>query len=632
MPLVTFQPSGKVIEVKPDTSLLEAAKQADLEISTPCGTNRTCGKCIVRIISGSVDPKNEGLLSKKAIHDGYVHACKTSVTQSPVTIEIPESLKKKGQFADTSKDMEHLSPDLLPKPWQINPLTNKFHIHVPEPQAESGLSDLDRLSQSIKKEWGNKKVIFSMEVIRRLANTLRSQNGSVTIAMTQTTDHYRVIDIEPGNQTEKSYGVAIDIGTTTISIQLVAFPEAETLNTLTDYNEQVKCGIDIISRINYAQQRPERLAELRDKVLKTINHLINKTVKLHNIDTQKIYNCVVSGNTTMTHLLLGLNPEYIRLEPYIPTILEAPLTMASDIGLDIYPHALTFISPAVGSYVGGDITAGLLCSEIASDTDDVYLFIDIGTNGELAIGNRDFIMACACSAGPAFEGGGIQFGMRASKGAIEDVTIDAETGLAIYKTIANAKAEGICGSGIISLVAGLFQTEWIDSSGKLDQTRPSKAIQINGRQASYIIVSEEESSFGKPISINETEIENIIRAKAAIYSACALMLSQVELGFEDLKSIYIAGGFGHFLNLDNAITIGLLPDLPQEKFQYIGNSSLMGSTMALISTDFQQKLLELSRRITYIDLSTDPGYMDQYTAALFLPHTDASLFPSFKKS
>ncbi|MCU0646299.1 MAG: ASKHA domain-containing protein, partial [bacterium] len=331
---------------------------------------------------------------------------------------------------------------------------------------------------------------------------------------------------------------------------------------------------------------------------------------------------------TMIHLLLGLKPEYIRLEPYTPTLLETPNLKAGEISIEINPEAYVQISPAVGSYVGGDITAGLLCTDIASDSEAVNLFLDIGTNGELVIGNRDFLLACACSAGPAFEGGGIKFGMRAAFGAIEGVEVERETGKAFYWTIGNVKPKGICGSGIISLLANLFLTGWIDAAGKLNRVRSSPFIQFEGRQARYIIVPSEESSTGEAISLSELEIDNIIRAKAAIYSACSLMLRQVGLNFDDLANIYIAGGFGRFIDLEKAITIGMLPDLPLEKFKYIGNASLMGSYLVLISQESRQKQIELAKRMTYLELSTDPTYMEQYTGALFLPHTNEELFPN----
>jgi uncharacterized 2Fe-2S/4Fe-4S cluster protein (DUF4445 family) len=346
----------------------------------------------------------------------------------------------------------------------------------------------------------------------------------------------------------------------------------------------------------------------------------------------EIYEAVVSGNTTMTHLLLGIDPEYIRLDPYVPVLLETALFPAKDVGLCINPRAKICFSPGVGSYVGGDITAGILCTDLSKNTAEINLFLDIGTNGELVAGNNEFLMACACSAGPAFEGGGIEFGMRAAHGAVERVEVDPKTGRTRYWTIGNVMPKGICGSGMISLVAELYFKGMIDSAGKLDRSKFSENLVITGRQARYIVVPAHEAGQGKAITVSDADIENIVRAKAAIYSACCLMLSHLEIGFDDLAHVYIAGGFGRFLDIEKAIAVGLLPDVKREKFAYVGNASLSGSCRLLVSGEQRRLQKELARRTTYIDLSDDPRYMDNYTASLFLPHTDLDRFPSVKKS
>jgi len=373
------------------------------------------------------------------------------------------------------------------------------------------------------------------------------------------------------------------------------------------------------------------LIELRERVQHSINQLIQQLCEEYQIEQHSICSSVIAGNTTMIHLLLGLKPEYIRLAPYMPTVSEIPSLTAEKVGIEINPESLVYFCPHVGSYVGGDITSGILCTDLATSTEEISLFIDIGTNGELVIGNYDFLMTCACSAGPAFEGGGIEHGMRASKGAIEDVSIDYETGVATCQTIGDVHPMGICGSGMIALLANLFLTGWIDAAGKLKKDKQSPVIRLKGRRAEYIIVPQENSGTGKPITISEIDTENLMRAKAAIYSACSLMLDQVGLDFTNIAKIYIAGGFGRYLNIENAITIGLIPDLPLEIYQYIGNSSLVGAYMVLISEEYRHRQIELARKMTYIELNTDPQYMNEYMGAMFLPHTDENLFPSIRK-
>ncbi len=628
MPLITFRPSGKSIEVPSNTELLDAARQAGVEIDAPCGGKGTCGKCLVRIRDGHVDTSSSlGVLSADVVAAGHVLACRTRLGAEPLTVEVPEASGREGMRIAGGDETALVRGELLPRKWEYEPMAMKWLVRVPLPQMGDGLSDLDRLTRSIQHDWGPQPVLPPLSVLRTLADALRAEDGIVTTTLIRSSAEIHLIRVEPGDQTARHFGIAVDVGTTTIAVQLVDLTSATILGTRSDYNEQVSCGLDVISRINYAR-RPERLEELRTRALHTINRLLRQVTQEYTVAPDEICNAVVSGNTTMLHLLLGLNPEYIRLDPYTPTLHETPYLTAVEVGLEINPESWVCFSPCVGSYVGGDITAGMLCTDLATETEQINLFIDIGTNGELVIGNRDFLMTCACSAGPAFEGAGIECGMRAAIGAIERVEVDAATGLPHYWTIGGGKPKGICGSGMIALLADLLRTGWIDASGKLDRTRPSHAIRVQGRHAYYQLAPLHESGMDHAIQVSELDIENIIRAKAAIYAACALLLRHAGIAFTDLANIYIGGGFGRFLNIEKAIVIGLVPDLPREKFHYVGNSSLMGSYIVLVSQEYHRRQLALARRMTYIDLSSDPTYMDQYTAALFLPHTDRNLFPS----
>ena len=630
MPGVTFQPSGKTITAQAGATLMDCARKADVSIDAPCGGKGTCGKCMVRVVAGSVDSRSLGTLSQELVADGYVLACKAVLLNDDVTVQTPDRTGwEGGKFVESLDEECLIRRELMPDKWEFDPLAVKWMIEVPPAGLEDGLSDFDRFSRAIQKEWGPYDVVCSINVLRGLADTLRMDRGKVTVSLVREDNRIHVLRVEASDSTVRNFGIAVDIGTTTVAVQLVSLEMGKIVATHSDYNGQIACGLDVISRINYARQ-PERRDELRALVLKTINGLIKKVSISHRVSPTEICNAVISGNTTMLHLLLGLNPEYIRLEPYTPTVMKSLYLTAAEVGVEINPDSWVCLSPCVGSYVGGDITAGLLCTDLATDSDEICLFIDIGTNGEIVIGNCDFLMACACSAGPAFEGGGIDCGMRAALGAIERVEVDAATGMCKTWTVGGTKPLGICGSGMIGLLADLFLTGWIDSGGKLNREKPTPAIEIVGRNAFYILVPSEESGTGKALRINESDIENIIRTKAAIYSACALMLKQVDMTFDDLSCIYIAGGFGRFLDLDKATVLGLIPDLPREKFKYIGNSSLMGSYMTLVSRDYYQRQIELANRMTYIELSTDPAYMDQYTAALFLPHTDAALFPTVR--
>ena len=629
MPIVTFLPSNKTIEVPIGTELLVAARFAEIQFDAPCGGKGTCGKCLMRIVSGQVDSKS--IISPELAMEHYVASCRSFIKENDITVEIPKQFDTlSGKFDFDSEAIKLIDKDLIPGKWQYNPLVYKNYIEVFSPKPDDGLSDFDRIVRCIQSEFGKIEISCTLSALKKLPGVIRQGDGKVTAMLVREPGKFHVIDIETGDRSNSFYGLAIDIGTTTIAVELVHLPEAKILTAKTDYNNQVACGLDVISRINYAGT-PERLEELRARVVGTINKLINDLIGEQQIDRNDICNASIAGNTTMLHLLLGLDPENIRLEPYTPVVYQMPYLTATETGIDINPNSWVSIAPSVGSYVGGDITSGLLCTALSTDSEEVNLFIDIGTNGEMVLGNNDFLMCCACSAGPAFEGGGIEFGMRAATGAIDKVEIDNETGKAALQTIGDVKPIGICGSGMISLLANLFLSGWIDANGKFDRSGKSPSIVVEDRSPYYVLATSEESDLGKPIIIKEIDIENIIRAKAAIYSAFSLMLKSLSIDFSDISTIYIAGGFGRFLDIETAIVIGLLPDLPREKFKYIGNSSLTGAYMVLISQDYRQKQKDLASKMTYLDIGSIPGYMDEYTGAMFLPHTNAGLFPTVKK-
>jgi uncharacterized 2Fe-2S/4Fe-4S cluster protein (DUF4445 family) len=614
------------------SSLLDVSRKAGLSLDADCGGQGVCGQCLLRLISGDVAVDAGASLSKEQSERGYVLACAARLKDGPVVVEVPAPAERgRGQFAEVERYWKLVAPARMPSEHQRDPLVSRHGLTVDEPGAESGQSDLDRLVSAITGRGICSEVSVSLPTLQQLAECLRAQAGAVTVTLAHPSGRGRAIAIEAGHHSTDHTGIAIDVGTTTIAVQLVLLPRGVIADTATDYNDQIACGLDVISRINYARA-PGHLDELRRRALTTINRLIAQLAQAQKVDPRKIYSASLSGNTTMVHLLLGLNPEYIRLEPYVPTAYALPVLSAGELGIDIAAAAPVHISPGVGSYLGGDITAGLLCSELVDAADRISLFMDIGTNGEIVVGNREFLVGCACSAGPAFEGGGISCGMRASEGAIDRVKIDRETGVARYSTIGAVPVRGICGSGIISLLAELFLSGWLDPAGRLERDRHSEAIDVAGRRARYLLVPAHRSAKGEPIWVSELDIENLIRAKAAVYSACALMFAQLGISDQQIDAVYIAGGFGRFLDLESAITIGLLPDLPRDRFQYLGNGSLMGSYLTLVSRSHRDLQRRTARRLTYLELNTAPEYMDQYTAALFLPHTDQTRFPSVERT
>ena len=611
---VTFIPENITVTAAPGSPLLEAAKAAGISVETPCGGKGVCGKCLVKIESGAVDFQNNGILPEHMVRDGFVLICTSKAADSDVIVRNFYDLENEsGQFSDSFEDYFKIDSDLKPRENGLSFIASPVDITVPAPKAGDGLSDYDRLLLCFPDE----AVTAPLDVLRKLPSVLRRDGGRLWVVTYKNGQNTVVSDIFTGDK-PNLYAVCIDVGTTTVAVQLID-GNGHMIASKTAYNAQVECGLDVISRINYAK-KPERLSELRDKAVDTVNGLISDLCDSRSVDARNIFNVSVAANPTMTQLLLEIEPEYLRLEPYTPAIHGVPLVTAGEIGLRAHERCPVDFAPAVGSYVGGDITAGILCTRLAAESEELCLFIDVGTNGEIMLGNSDFLMGCACSAGPAFEGGGIDCGMRASSGAIEKVEID-DRGIPEVSVIGGKSPEGICGSGMISLIAELFRRGIIDAQGKFNR-ESSPNITVSGRVASYTLAE----SGGKIISVSETDIDNIIRAKAAIFSACRVMLGSVGMGFGDISKFYIAGGFGRFLDIDNAKIIGLIPNLPRERFVFLGNSSLMGSYMSLISGNHRNLRDELAKKTTYLDLSTEAGYMDEYMAALFLPHTDGRLF------
>ena len=438
-----------------------------------------------------------------------------------------------------------------------------------------------------------------------------------------------VLDIFPGDATRTRYGAAVDIGTTTIVVYLVDMTSGRIIGTASTYNSQVKCGDDVITRIVYATER-NGLKELQNLAVGNINNMLMELAERNNVPPSMIDYLVVAGNTTMEHLFYGIDPQYIREEPYIPAATFFPLIRGKSIGLQVDLQAIIYSMPNVASYVGGDVSAGVLVSQIHKQ-DRVSLFIDIGTNGEIVLGNKDWLVTAACSAGPAFEGSGIKFGMRAMEGAIEEVEINPKTYDVNYRVIGDVKPIGICGSGMIDALAEMYLNGVIDQKGKIREEIGSKRIRRGESGLEYVLAWRVESAINKEIVITEVDLDNLIRAKAAIYAGFSTLLSQMNMTFAEIEKLYIAGGFGRYIDIERAITIGMLPDLPVDKFQFLGNTSIMGAYYALLCDRLRHEAEEIARRMTYIELSVSRNFMDEYLSALFLPHTNLSAFPTVNK-
>ena len=624
---VLFFPDNLVAHVDHGTSLLRAAALAGVELKSNCGGDGTCGRCLVKVKDGHVKMKNMDNLSARAKQTGLVLACQTLVDGN-VVIDIPKDsrLNEHQVLLDEKQILVEIDEELAAE-YAFKPICRRVELTLTEPTLTENVSDWTRLQAVLRQELDCGDIHISLPVLRKLADVLRAGNWQVTATIAQLNGCAEVMHVDPGHTVNHAYGLAIDIGTTTVVSHLIDLDTGLTLGKKGTYNKQARYGDDVITRMIHASDKQDGLDDLHNAVIDTINQLIDELLEQSQVNGADVHMSMVAGNTTMTHLFLGLTPKYIRLEPYIPLASTTPTVRAGELGLHINPAAFVACFPSVASYVGGDIVAGTLVTNMAK-ADEIILFIDIGTNGEMVLGNRDWLVSAACSAGPAFEGGGITFGMRAMKGAIEYVEIDHGTYDVRVSTIGRMKAMGICGSGLIDCLAKFLDVGIIDRAGKMQHDIATPRMRQGDDGWEFVLVSGKETECGKDIIVTENDVKNLLRAKGAVYAGIRCMLNAVQLTEEMIDKVLIAGGFGNFINIRDAVTIGLLPDLPPEKYMFIGNASVKGARMALLSQDAYHAAQALGKSMTYLELSVGNDFMDEFMSALFLPHTDIALFPS----
>ena len=628
---ITFLPEKKAISVDKGTDLLTASIKAGIHIYNSCGGEGVCGRCKVIVKKGKYDTEYSGRILEKERKKGYVLACRT-IPQSDLEVLIPEEsrlgdieilteetkAKRLAGLYTPAEKIEEEHHKTRAKVFKHGPLSTKLSLKLPPPSIDDNCGDVERLFREIRKDKNIPVMQMGLANIKKLPRLLRESNWEVTVTLGNRNGTTEIVLVEPGNRSAKNLGVALDIGTTTIVAYLIDLKSQEVLAAKASYNPQVDFGEDVISRIIYAKEA-RGLERLHHAVVDTVNMLVDNLAKELGLTLDDITAVMCAGNTTMTHLLLKIDPEYIRKDPYIPAVNSMPVIRAAEAGIKINPRGLLSCLPSIGSYVGGDIISGVLASGMDSSK-DLSLFIDLGTNGEVVVGNKEYYMACSTSAGPCFEGGGLTSGIRAMKGAIEDVSIKKNK-LSI-KTIGDVPPKGICGSGIISCLSAFLEHGVIDRSGKINDNKICKVKEINGVKA--IVLADK-------ILIDENDIKNIVHSKGAIYTGIEVLLKESGYKKSDLKHVFIAGGLGTALDIRSAINIGLLPDLPESKFEFLGNTSITGAKAAILSSEAMDKAYLIAEKMTYLDLSASSSFMNNYSAALFFPHTDIELFPSVKK-
>lgn len=627
---LTFRPSNRTATVLTGALLTDALQRVGLELAQPCGGQGRCGRCLVRVEQGRVRRRSTVRLSAADLEAGYALACQ-SIVEGEATIFVPEQEAVERRLTtDRVAESVHV-------PEAYDPAREQTMRAVPlaldPPTLNDALDDYARLQRGLSAA-GLAPAEIPLPLLQTLGPRLREANWQVTAIVETDTWHRRtprLLELLPQSAISHQpsvnlSGLAIDIGTTTVTAYLVDLRSGRLLDSAAEYNGQIARGEDVISRIIYAG-RNGGLGELRSLIQRTLNQLIQRLAQRNHLEPQHIYKATVAGNTTMMHLFLGLPPASIRLTPYIPTVNHPLPVLASEVGLDIHPLATVDCLPGVAAYVGADITAGALAAGL-HEADALTLFIDVGTNGEIVLGNREWLLACACSAGPAFEGAGVICGMRATQGAIEEVWINSATLEPTVRVIGGGRPRGLCGSGLISLLAELFITGVMDRGGHFRLDAGTPRVRAGEHGPEYVVAWANETATGRDITLTQVDVDNLMRAKAAIYAGFTVLAQSVGVRLEDVERLIIGGAFGKYLNVEKAVQIGLLPDLPWERFHFLGNTAVLGAYRALLSRTARTQIRAIAEKMTYLELSADNTFYDAFIHALFLPHTELSRFPS----
>jgi len=625
---VTFTPSNTAVAVPVGTLLNEAAQEAGLDLNMPCGGQGRCGRCAVLVEQGTVRRRSNLRLSAEDVAQGYCLACQT-VIEGDALILIPPQEKIERRLV-TDRTVAAIEAPLDYDPARDQVLA-AYYLELDPPSMDDQTDDWSRVQRALRRAHGIERIAADLGVLRTLGRTLRAAAWQVTAIVERggwddPTATPRLVDVLPGRQTERLLGAAIDIGTTSNVVYLVDLLSGKVVAEVVDYNGQITRGEDVISRIIYAGKN-DGLGELQSLVMQTLNRLLERAAQRVRAQTGDIYRATVAGNSTMIHLFLGLPPDSIRLAPFITAANQPPPVRAGTLGLAINPQATVDCLPGVASYVGSDITAGVVGTGL-DEEDKLTLFLDVGTNGETVVGTREWLLTCACSAGPAFEGAGVEHGMRATTGAIEEVWVHSETHEPTWRVIGNQAPRGLCGSGLIALLAELFITGVIDRSGNLNHALGTPRVREGEHGAEYVVAWAAESATGGDIVLTKVDIDNLLRAKAAIYAGYTVLCQSVGVDPADVEQVLIGGAFGQYINVEKAVQIGLLPDLPWERFRFLGNTSARGAYLALLGRPARARIAAAAGKMTYLELSADNTFYENFMSALFLPHTEIERFPS----
>ena len=603
-----FEPDGKTVSVEEGATITKAAALAGININSPCGGEGRCGKCKVLVKGQNLKPPQKlekDSLSDDEVKEGYRLACQVKITCDMI-VQVPKDSR-----LDESKILSEGSGQKV----ELSPAVSKVYLELKEQTLEDQVADFTTLKRALNPEipdlWAD------LKILRKIPSLIREAKFKATLIL----DGSRLIDIEKGDTTKKKYGVAIDIGTTTVVCTVVDLNTGDNIGVASALNTQAVHGADVISRINYSSENVNGLEELGDRVMQVIRQIIEYACTESHVELNNVYETTIVGNTTMTHLFLKIPVRNLAVMPYVPVMSDPVELTASELGFNINPNANVYVLPNIAGFVGAD-TVGVILAAALEKSDTIKLAIDIGTNGEVMLGSKDRLLTCSCAAGPAFEGAMITHGMRAAPGAIERVQLDDKP---ICKVIEGGNPVGMCGSGLIDVIAEMLRLGIVDSTGRMTpadelgaQVSPGlkEYIGKNDEYGPHLVLSK---SNGREVVITQKDIRQVQLAKGAIRAGVEILMKQLGIKAEDISEVLLAGAFGNYIRKENAIRMGLIPDFPLEKVKFIGNAAAAGAKMALMSREARKNAKIISENTEYIELATDPNFQNEFMEAMMFP-------------
>ncbi len=618
--VVRFEPEGKKLLTDMGLNILDAAKEGGVGIRSECGGKGKCGKCRIiiedqRNVSEVTNTERQHLTPEE-IYQGNRLACMTSI-HGDLVVFIP---------SETRLSVRRIQVQGMEQPTKLEPNVKKINLVMKKPTVQNPIADDFNILSNLEKLSNLQELEFEYELLRILPDVLRKGDWNVTIT---TLGDRSVIDLEPFDTTSRIFGFAIDIGTSKLVGYLVDLNSGEVVGVGSMENPQIAYGEDILSRISHAEETPDNKQRLQNLVTEGINGIIQMACEDSGVEPREIYELTVVGNTAMFSLFLGIQTKYLHLAPYIPGVKGPTIVKAKELNINANPRASVHVLPNIAGYVGADAVGDVLATAIHK-MDEMCLLVDVGTNGEVFVGNEEEIVSCSCAAGPAFEGVHIQHGLKAVTGAIERIKIEPKSFNVKYETIGGSKPVGICGSGIIDAVAEMFKCGIITDRGKFNNIESQRMVRIEGRPE-FVVAWKEETNTGKNITVSMKDTEEIQLAKAAIHTGCTVLMEKKKVTEEDIDRVFIAGAFGNYINPESAKFLGLIPDISTEKISFAGNTALAGAKMALVSKDVRKTAQRLSRWIRYVELMAEPNFQKEFINSTLIPYRYLDRYPSVKK-